>query len=152
VGDVAVVELRIEPLVVALRGLLVINERPEDRAAETVISVRPDEHAMTVAEVLRRRVPGLALSASNGTLGAGGRLRFRGSTSLTLSTEPMVFMDGVIVSRPGGGSSGGGFRLLNGISASQVVRIRIIRGPAAAVKYGESVNGVIFIETRRGPG
>jgi hypothetical protein len=151
-GDVAVVELRIQPLPVALRGLVVTKERPEDTASELVISVRPDEHALTVAEVLRRRVPGLRVGASNGTLGAGGQLRYRGSTSLTLSTEPVVFMDGVLVSQPGGGSSGGGFRLLNGISASQVIRIRIMRGPTADVKYGESANGVIFIETRRGPG
>jgi TonB-dependent starch-binding outer membrane protein SusC len=151
VGDVAVVELLIQPLVVALRGLVVTNERPEDTAAEIVISVRPEEHAMTVAEVLRRRVPGLRVGPSNGTLGAGGQLRFRGSTSLSLSTEPVIFMDGILVSRPGGGGSGDGFRLLNGISASQVVRIRIVRGPAAAVEYGESANGVIFIETRRGP-
>ena len=36
------------------------------------------------------------------------------------------------------------------IPASEIKRIRALRGPAAAAQYGESANGVILIETRRG--
>jgi TonB-linked SusC/RagA family outer membrane protein len=108
----------------------------------------------TVASLLQARTPGLVLRNSSGTTGTASDIRIRGVSSISLSNDPLLYVDGIRVS---GGSQqtygvGGqqGTRL-NDIKMEDIEKIDVVKGPAAATLYGsDAVAGVISIITKRG--
>jgi TonB-dependent SusC/RagA subfamily outer membrane receptor len=110
-----------------------------------------------VQEALSVSVPGLQIQRASGQLGTGGVTRIRGVSSLSLSSEPIVFIDGVRADNSAGsnsvGFSGGGDRpsRINDIDPNDIESIQVLKGPSAATLYGtEASNGVIQIITKRG--
>lgn len=106
-----------------------------------------------MADVLQGRVPGVTLQSAVGTTGGSQRIRIRGSNSLSLSNEPLLYVDGVLVSNGKGGINLGGqdYSRLNDINAEEIENIEILKGPAASAIYGSAAAvGVILISTRRG--
>jgi TonB-linked SusC/RagA family outer membrane protein len=106
-----------------------------------------------MADVLQGRVPGVTLQSAVGTTGGSQKIRIRGSNSLSLSNEPLLYVDGVLVSNGKGGISLGGqdYSRLNDINAEEIENIEILKGPAASAIYGSAAAvGVILISTRRG--
>jgi outer membrane cobalamin receptor len=97
--------------------------------------------ASNLLDLLRARVPGLAGGVSSSSEEAG-RLRVRGNSTATQSSEPVLILDGArIQQRPG--------EVLSRITPDQVTRIEIIRGSAGAWVHGPgSANGVIRVFTR----
>lgn len=123
----------------------------------------------SVTDVLQSRVPGVDVEKSSGTAGTSQTIRMRGISSISLSNEPLVFIDGVRVSSgnitsghaangvgTAGGCSGcdlGGqaTSLLDMINPDEIERIEVVKGPAAATLYGADASaGVIQIITKRG--
>jgi TonB-linked SusC/RagA family outer membrane protein len=100
-------------------------------------------------------VPGVTIQSGGGDVGAGAMARVRGASSLTLSSEPLVYVDGVrstntINTGPGIDSRFAPSRI-NDIDPDEIESIEIIKGPAAATLYGtEASNGVVNIITKRG--
>jgi TonB-dependent starch-binding outer membrane protein SusC len=109
--------------------------------------------AQTAADLLAHQVPGLSLSRSGGNVGSGSRIVIRGISSITQSSDPAIYLDGVRIGHRSNGnpvfSASVSFDILDDIPASQVSRIRVLRGSSAAAMYGDSANGVILIETHR---
>ncbi|MEO7647225.1 MAG: SusC/RagA family TonB-linked outer membrane protein [Gemmatimonadaceae bacterium] len=106
-----------------------------------------------MADILQGRVAGVQLQSATGTSGGGQRIRIRGANSLSLSNEPLLFVDGVRVSNSAGGYALGGqdYSRLNDINPDEIENIDILKGPAAAAMYGSVANnGVILITTKRG--
>ena len=106
-----------------------------------------------MADVLQGRVAGVTLQGATGTSGGGQRIRIRGANSLSLSNEPLIFIDGVRASNSAGGYALGGqdYSRLNDINPEEIENIDILKGPAAAALYGSVANnGVILITTKRG--
>ncbi len=102
-------------------------------------------------------MPGLQIQRASGQLGTGGVTRIRGVSSLSLSSEPIIFIDGVRADNSPGsnsvGFSGGGDTpsRINDVDADDIESIQVLKGPSAATLYGtEASNGVIQIITRRG--
>jgi TonB-linked SusC/RagA family outer membrane protein len=100
-------------------------------------------------------VPGVALLSGGGDIGASANIRIRGANSLTLSSEPLLYIDGVRVSNTTRGGPGVDSRApparMNDLNPDDIQSIEIIKGPAAATLYGtEASNGVINIITKRG--
>jgi len=50
-----------------------------------------------VTQLLQGRIPGLVVSPSSGTAGTAARINLRGAASVSLSNQPLVFIDGVRV-------------------------------------------------------
>lgn len=107
-----------------------------------------------VTEVLEGRVPGIAVTDGSGTTGAASRINIRGAASISLSNEPLVFIDGVRVdSRQRELVDVGGQTLsaLSDLNPADIERIEVVKGPAAATLYGADASaGVIQIITKRG--
>src|SRR5690606_31609009 len=106
-----------------------------------------------VQDVLAGRVAGVTMMTSSGTLGTASRIRIRGANSLTLSNEPVVYVDGIKISTSTGGLSVGGQAVsrLNDIDPNEIENIEILKGPAASALYGTAAsNGVMLITTKRG--
>jgi TonB-linked SusC/RagA family outer membrane protein len=109
------------------------------------------------------RAPGVQVLKSGGTTGTGTRIRIRGSNSVSLSNEPLYYIDGVRVESssfsttldlgefgvgdPGNQSPS----RINDLNPADIESIEIVKGPAAATLYGiQASNGVIRITTRHG--
>ncbi len=108
-------------------------------------------------DALQGRIPGMVGLASSGVTGEGSRIRIRGSSSLSQSNEPIVFVDGIRVD--GGGGFGGSVSdggsaspsRLDDINPESIDRIEVLKGAAAATLYGtEASNGVIQVFTKNG--
>ena len=120
--------------------------------AKSVMEIAP---ARSVDQLIGARTPGLVVLPSTGQVGTGAQLRVRAASSLTLTNDPIVYIDGVRmdagaargpVQRGGAGAS-----RLNDINPEDIASIEVIKGPAAATLYGtEASNGVVQIITKRG--
>lgn len=110
-----------------------------------------------VQELINGRSPGVVITPASGMVGSGSDIRIRGTSSLSLSSRPLLYVDGVRVDNAGGtGPTVQGFGVsvvsrLNDFNPSDIESIEIIKGPAAATLYGtEASNGVIQIITKKG--
>ncbi len=110
--------------------------------------------AVSVSELLTAKTPSLIVRPAGGA-GVGARLKIRGTASLTLDTQPLVYIDGVRADNGvamGPNLQGGGVTSrLNDLNPEDIESIEIIKGPAAATLYGtEASSGVIQIITKKG--
>jgi TonB-linked SusC/RagA family outer membrane protein len=116
-----------------------------------------------VANLIQARVAGVHLDAGSGSAGTAPRIRIRGQSSISLSNEPLVFIDGVRMdARSGAGNDtqqnsqmfsvlGQSASRLNDIAPEDIESIEVVKGPAAATLYGADASaGVINIITKRG--
>jgi TonB-linked SusC/RagA family outer membrane protein len=110
----------------------------------------------SVRGIIGARVPGVNIVRGDGTVGSGGATAIRGVGSLSLSHEPLIYVDGVRVdndpSESGTGAAyNGGTSRINDFNPEDIESIEVIKGPAATTLYGtEASNGVIQIITKRG--
>ena len=112
-----------------------------------------------MSDLLKGRTAGVVVANATGTTGMGTRIRIRGSSSIGLSNEPLVYIDGIRMNSDNGrnslsiGSGGQEFSPLDDINPEEIESIEIVKGPSAATLYGtEAANGVIRITTKRGRG
>ncbi len=114
-----------------------------------------------VGRMLENKVTGLRATTVGGGVGTGEDIRIRGTSSLSLSQRPAVYIDGVRADSratewfTGGAccSFGGGASTdrLGDINPNDIERIEVLKGAAAATLYGsEATNGVIQIFTKKG--
>ena len=126
----------------------------------SVSNLRVDSLAQTqpiadMSQLLQARSAGVNVLPSSGTVGAGSRIRIRGANSLSLSNEPVIYIDGIRVNTAASSSSlgtgGQAPSRLNDLTPDQIESLEIVKGPSAATLYGtEAANGVIKITTKRG--
>jgi TonB-dependent starch-binding outer membrane protein SusC len=107
------------------------------------------------SELLTSRTPGVVAQSDGGTLGAGTRIRIRGSNSISLDNDPLIIIDGIRANGNEGSSTiGVGGQVpsrLDDINPEDIETINIIKGPAASSLYGTAAaNGVVQITTKRG--
>ena len=115
-----------------------------------------------VSNMLSGRLAGVTVAGGVGNAGAGSAIRLRGTTSVSLSNQPLIFIDGVRTrsdeyprngiytgtTQRGANSYGSP---LNDINPDDIDRIEIVKGAAAATLYGtDAAAGVIQIFTKRG--
>jgi hypothetical protein len=146
-GRVHQLEIRMGTLGAVLEGLQVSTQRGRPRASN------PDSHPLSGGEVLPPH--SLVTVFRPSEPGAGSAFLIRGVKTLTGRVAPAVFLDGIRVLDEGGTSPSGDFlpSILDLIPAEAVDSIRVLRGPAAAARYGPgTANGVILVYTRRGRG
>ena len=120
--------------------------------ADSLLQVAP---AGNINQLIGQRTPGVMMLPGTGQVGTGQAIRIRGNSSLSLTNEPIIYVDGVRMDsdpRRGPGQRGGSnVSALNDIHPDDIESIEIIKGPAAATLYGtEASNGVIQIITKRG--
>jgi TonB-linked SusC/RagA family outer membrane protein len=108
---------------------------------------------------LLNNVAGVRVASAGGDVGSGGNTRVRGASSMTLSSEPLLYIDGVRVNNSAADNGGFGVGVdsrsppsrINDINPDEIESIEIVKGPAAATLYGtEASNGVINILTKKG--
>lgn len=136
-----------------------VERRALGHAVTTVdaASVQAIAPVQNTASLINGRAPGVVVVGGSGAIGSGPRFRIRGASSLSLSDQPLIYVDGVRVANDvstGPQSQFFGSAVIsrmNDISPDDIESIEVIKGPAAATLYGtEANNGVIQIITKRG--
>ncbi|HET7274054.1 MAG TPA: carboxypeptidase-like regulatory domain-containing protein, partial [Longimicrobiaceae bacterium] len=123
-------------------------------AVEEIAETAP---VKTMQDLINGRAPGVVIMPGTGQIGSGSRIRIRGTSTFSLSSDPLIYVDGVRVNNEtGSGISAQAFgsgvvSRLNDFDPSQIASIEILKGPAAATLYGtEAARGVINIITKKG--
>jgi hypothetical protein len=99
--------------------------------------------ARTAADLLALRVP--SARPPTGVVGTSNKaVLLRGADSITQTVEPMILIDGVVVSR-----MGDALDVLALIRASDVEEIQVLSGAEAASLYPFASGGVVIVRTRR---
>jgi len=161
--------IRLEPRALELDAVVVTGTAGQQQAralGNTVGSVPAEKLTQVsplanVESLLTGSVPGVNVGVGGGEVGTGSNIRIRGASSISLSSQPLLYVDGVRVNGNnadvGGGIGGVGVdnstppSRLNDINPDDIASIEVIKGPAAATLYGtEASNGVINIITKRG--
>jgi TonB-linked SusC/RagA family outer membrane protein len=157
---IALPERRVELDAVVVTGTAGATEkRAVGNAVSTIKAAEITEVApvSNLQELIGARAAGVVLMSASGAVGTGSRVRVRGTSSLSLSNQPLLYVDGVRVNNQANsgpanqafGSSS--ISRLNDINPDEIESIEVIKGPAAATLYGtEATNGVIQILTKRG--
>ena len=108
----------------------------------------------TVAGALQAQSPSVSVEKSSGTSGTSTQIRIRGLSSISLSNDPLVYVDGVRITSAAGFAfftGGQAADPLSDIPPGDIQDIQVVKGPAAATLYGaDATAGVIAITTRRG--
>src|SRR5207245_2734638 len=86
-------------------------------------------------------VPGVRVIRASGEVGAGGVTRIRGSGSLSLSNEPLIYVDGVRVNNnstaPSEAYNGWSTpSRVNDLNPEEIESIEVLKGPSAASVVG----------------
>lgn len=116
---------------------------------------------VNVQNMLQARVPGVTIYQGSGSSGTAAKIRIRGVSSISLSNDPLIFIDGVRAdSRSGDTNTNGaqiysvlgqGVSRLNDLNPDDIESIEVVKGPAAATLYGADASaGVVNIITKRG--
>jgi len=105
--------------------------------------------------LLTGRAAGVQVLKSSGATGTGTKIRIRGSNSVSLSNEPLYYVDGVRMDATSDGYAynigGQSTSRINDLNPDDIESIEIVKGPSAATLYGiQAANGVVLITTKRG--
>lgn len=144
--------IALDQIVVTGAGIATERRKLGNTIATLEASQLRNNPISTFSEMLAAREPGVVLLPTSGSTGEGGRIRIRGSSSLSQLNEPIIYLDGIRIDRSAVSLSGtGNPSRLDDIPPESIERIEILKGAAAATLYGtEASNGVIQIFTKRG--
>jgi TonB-linked SusC/RagA family outer membrane protein len=152
--QMSAVALSLNPVVTTATGeqrrVEVGNSIAQVNAADVV-----QKSAVTnMADLLTARAAGVMVIPGTQT-GAGVRVRIRGTSSLSLSNNPIYVVDGIRIEGTTGsmsvGVGGTTPARINDINPQEIESIEVVRGPSASTLYGtDAANGVIVITTKKG--
>ncbi len=163
-GQTATVDFQLEPSAVGLKEVVVnvvtgVRQQRRDIGTNTATINASEVNQTSVNDfndLLSGRASGVIVQNVSGATGTGQHIRIRGANSISLSNEPLVYIDGVRVrsqSSPlqAGGVGGQEPSALNDLNPENIANVQVIKGPAASAIYGSNAaNGVILITTKKG--
>lgn len=121
----------------------------------------------TIESALQGKIPGALIQMNSGAPGGGGQINLRGVTTINGGVDPLIVVDGLIVSNdaiPSGANAvtaaqaGGNphnqdnpVNRIADLNPADIDRVEVLKGASAAAIYGaQAANGVVIITTRRG--
>ncbi|HTY05647.1 MAG TPA: SusC/RagA family TonB-linked outer membrane protein, partial [Gemmatimonadales bacterium] len=173
-GDQSVADIQLEPDVFHLDAIVVtglVTGVEQKNLANAVSTVQADElsraPSSTIESALQGKVPGALIQMNSGAPGGGGQINLRGVTTINGGVDPLIIVDGMVVSNDAlasnmnavtaagaGGNASSQDNPVNRIAdlnPADIDHIEILKGASAAAIYGsQAANGVIIITTKRG--
>jgi len=148
------VPVSLNPVVTTATGQQARAEVGNDIAQVAAAKVVASGTVNNAADLLTARAPGVSVFEGTQT-GAGVRVRIRGTSSLSLTNNPIYILDGVRIEGTTGSSSvsvgGTTPARINDINPEEIESIEVVKGPSASTLYGtDAANGVVVITTKRG--
>jgi TonB-linked SusC/RagA family outer membrane protein len=161
-AQAATLDFVLDPAVVVLQQVVTTATGTQRRVelGNTVATIAVPEKVETApiknfGDLLAAKAAGVQVIPGTMT-GAGARVRIRGTSSLSLSNDPIYVIDGIRMMSQSNcnGCIGVGGTIpsrVNDINPDEIESIEVVKGPSAATLYGtDAANGVIVINTRKG--
>ena len=99
-------------------------------------------------QLITGKIAGVQITTSGGAPGSGSRIRIRGGSSLSASSDPLIVIDGVPLDNSGVSGSSNPLNLIN---SADIESMTVLKDASAAAIYGSrGANGVIIITTKKG--
>ena len=154
IGDFSlyVAALNLNEIIVTGAGSAVEKSKIGNSVGVVNMSSLEDAPINNFSDILQGREKGVVMLPNGGLNGEGAQIRIRGTSTLSQSNEPAIYLDGVRLDNTMGASFGGGTpSRLDEINPDAIERIEILKGAAAASLYGtQAANGIIQIFTKQG--
>lgn len=113
-----------------------------------VISEKP---VQSFDQALGGRAAGVQVTVPNGVLNNPPVIRVRGTNSISLSSYPLIVVDGIPSFSGDQSSTNAASNALSSINPADIESIDIAKDAAASAIYGSrAANGVVFVTTKRG--
>lgn len=157
IGNKGIINASLQPSDRNLQEVVVVGYGTQKRKEVTgnIASVKgaavAEKPVQSFDQALAGRAAGVQITIPNGVLNTPPVFRIRGTNSISLSSYPLIVVDGVPV--PTGDFSGtnAGGNALASINTYDIESIDIAKDAAATAIYGSrAANGVVFITTKRG--
>jgi TonB-linked SusC/RagA family outer membrane protein len=160
-GGSTTADVRMTPVPVAMAAIVTTatgDQRPIE-VGNSIAQIDAAEIAQTrsvsqLSDLMNSKMAGVQILPGTQT-GNGSRVRIRGTSSLSLTNNPIYVIDGVRVESSTGASSlsvgGSTIARTVDLNPEEFESIEVVRGPSASTLYGtDAANGVIVIKTKRG--
>jgi TonB-dependent starch-binding outer membrane protein SusC len=110
-----------------------------------------DKPVQSFDQALAGRAAGVQITVPNGVLNAPPVFRIRGTNSISLSSYPLIVVDGIPVPTGDFSSTNAAGNALASINPNDIETIDILKDAASTAIYGSrAANGVVFITTKKG--
>ncbi len=110
-----------------------------------------DKPVQSFDQALAGRVTGVQITIPNGVLNTPPVFRIRGVSSISLSSYPLVVVDGVPTPTGDFSSTNAAGNALASINPNDIETIDVAKDAAATAIYGSrAANGVVYITTKKG--
>lgn len=104
----------------------------------------------TAGQLITGKVAGVSVTSGGGAPGEGQTINIRGQGSLSLTSSPLIVVDGIPLSND---AVGGSRNALDFINPSDIESMTILKDASSTAIYGSrAANGVIMITTKKGKG
>ncbi|MEO6729321.1 MAG: SusC/RagA family TonB-linked outer membrane protein [Candidatus Dojkabacteria bacterium] len=112
------------------------------------IALKP---AQSFEQSLGGRAAGVQIIVPSGVLNAPPVFRIRGTNSISLSSQPLIVIDGVVAYTGDYSSTSASANALASINPNDIESIDVAKDAAATAIYGSrAANGVVFVTTKKG--
>ena len=120
-------------------------------ATGSVVAIKIDEQnkglSTSPQDLLSGKIAGVSVTSKGGRPGEGSDIRIRGGSSLTAKNDPLIIIDGVIMSNDLAGSS----NPLSMLNPADIETFTVLKDASSTAIYGSRAsNGVILITTKKG--
>ncbi|MBN8666681.1 MAG: TonB-dependent receptor [Chitinophagales bacterium] len=157
VGGRTVINVSLAPQEKVLQDVIVVGYGTQRKKEVTgsIATVKGADLAnkpvQSFEQALGGRAAGVQVTIPSGVLNAPPVLRIRGTNSISLSSYPLIVLDGVpMYSGDFSGTSAAG-NILASINPNDIESVDIAKDAAASAIYGSrAANGVLFITTKKG--
>jgi TonB-linked SusC/RagA family outer membrane protein len=163
-GQTAVLDFRVSEEALQLDEVIVTGtpggtqRRALGNSIEVVeaSAITEQQTITSMQDLMAARTPGLRFGRNDGQVGGGSGITIRGVSSVSLGSQPLIYVDGIRVDNdatvgPDTGIGAPNGSALNDLNPDDIESIEVIKGPSAATLYGtEASAGVIQIITKRG--
>ena len=148
----SVAALNLNEVIVTGTGTAVEKSKVGNSVGIVNMESLEDAPISSFSDILQGREKGVVMLPNGGLNGEGASIRIRGTSTLSQSNEPVIYIDGVRLDNGSGGAGPGGKpSRLDEINPDAIARIEILKGAAAASLYGtQAASGVIQIFTKQG--
>ncbi|MBU2922008.1 TonB-dependent receptor [Winogradskyella psychrotolerans] len=103
---------------------------------------------VSAQQLISGKIAGVSVTSGSGAPGEGQNILIRGNGSLSLSSNPLIVLDGIPLDN---GGVGGSRNPLNLINPNDIENMTILKDASATSIYGSrGANGVIIITTKKG--
>ncbi len=105
----------------------------------------------TIEQAIQGKAAGVNIQSNNGKLGQGIKISIRGNASITAGNQPLVVIDGIVITSADISTTSAGTNPLADINFNDVESVQVLKDASASAIYGaRASNGVLLITTKKG--